>query len=255
MNLYKDEIKKELEFAENKDHIKKDIIIVVHNQFDYIKNCIDSIYKNTKNFNLFIWNNGSGEETTNYLKNISKDNLKLYESKENLGFIIPNNIMIKDCDSDYIILLNSDTFVLENWDNILIGYLQNNKDVAVTGFQGGILNSSGVGISSGFGYDVDYICGFCMCFSKEIYKEFGLFDEENIKFAYCEDSDFCLRIKEKNRKIYACRANSIHHFGSRTSMEVIEKYNFAPIVENNLQYLQKRWSKYLNDKHFNSLLS
>jgi len=55
MNFEK--IKEELLLSDSSDGINKDILIVVHNQYDYVKNCIESIYKNTKNFNLFIWDN------------------------------------------------------------------------------------------------------------------------------------------------------------------------------------------------------
>lgn len=244
MNLKK--IKEELLLIDCAENIYKDILIVVYNQYDFVKNCIDCIYKNTKNFNLFIWNNGSDKETSCYLEEISqKENVKLYNSAENLGFIIPNNKMIKETVSPYVILLNSDTEVRENWDKVLISFLENNKDVAVTGYEGGILNKKGLGIDVDSGYDVDYICGYCMCLPIKTYLEFGLFDEENIKFAYCEDSDFSLRLKEKNKKIYACYSKDlVVHYGNRTSVNILNK-EFSETVSNNLNYIKKRWNKYL----------
>jgi GT2 family glycosyltransferase len=247
-----EKITQELKFSENAKNIQKDILIVVHNQYEYVRNCLESIYKNTNNFNLFIWNNNSDEQTTNYLENISKNkkNVKLYNSEKNFGFIIPNNIMIKDSTSDFIILLNSDTKVLPEWDNILLGYLINNSEVLVVGYSGGILNENGVGVSSNWGKNIDYINGYCMCFSKKTYQEFKLFDEENLEFAYCEDSDFCLRIREKNKKVYACYSNLVIHYGSKTTNEVMKKYNFSSKINKNLSYFQKRWSNYLKNKSF-----
>jgi GT2 family glycosyltransferase len=247
MNFEK--IKQELLLIDDAKNIKKDIIIVVHNQYDFIKNCIESIYKNTKNFNLFIWNNASDCETSDYLEKISskKDNIRLYSSSENLGFIVPNNKMIQDTNSPYIILLNSDTEVRKNWDKVLIGFLENNHDVAIAGYDGGILDKNGLGIDKNYGYDIDYVCGYCMCLPRRTYLEFGLFDEENINFAYCEDSDLSLRIREKNKKIYACYSTDlVVHYGNRTSLDLLSKdENFAEIVRKNLVYLQKRWNKYL----------
>jgi len=247
MNLEK--IKEELLLIDKANKIKKDILIVVHNQYDFVKNCIESIYKNTKNFNLFIWNNNSDKQTSEYLEKISnkKDNIKLYKSISNLGFIVPNNTMIKETTSDYIILLNSDTEVRKNWDKVLIGFLKKNKDVALVGFDGGMLDETGLGTEKNHGYDVDYICGYCMCLPRKTYLDFGLFDEKNINFAYCEDSDFSLRIREKNKKIYACYSTDlVVHYGARTSLDVISKDdNFSKIIHENLKYLQRRWSKYL----------
>ena len=151
-----EEIKKELLFADSAKKIEKDILIVVHNQYDYIKNCIDSIYKNTKNFNIFIWDNNSEKKTAEYLQKLSdkNKNIKLYKSSENLGFIIPNNRMMEDSKSPYSILLNSDTEVRPMWDKVLIGFLMN-SDVSVDGFQGGMLDSEGLGVSVSSGYNVD----------------------------------------------------------------------------------------------------
>lgn len=247
MNL--DKIKEELLFIDFAENIDKDILIVVHNEFEFVRNCIDSLYKNTKNFNLFIWDNASDKQTKEYLEKIQKKkNVKLYKSEQNIGFVIPNNLMAKDSKSPYLILLNSDTEVRPYWDKVLVGFLEKNKDVAACGFQGGMVNEQGLGVSINFGYEVDYICGYCLCIPRKIYKEFGLFDE-NIKFAYCEDSDFSFRLREKNKKIYACYSTDlVVHYGSRTSLSVAQKTNLKETIENNLIYLQNRWSKYLIKK-------
>ena len=247
MNL--DKIKEELLFIDFAENIDKDILIVVHNEFEFVRNCIDSLYKNTKNFNLFIWDNASDKQTKEYLEKIQKKkNVKLYRSEQNVGFVVPNNTMAKDSKSPYLILLNSDTEVRPYWDKVLVGFLEKNKDVGACGFQGGIVNEQGLGVSINFGYDVDYICGYCLCIPRKIYKEFGLFDE-NIKFAYCEDSDFSFRLREKNKKIYACYSTDlVVHYGNRTSLSVAQKINLKETIENNLIYLQNRWSKYLIKK-------
>ena len=57
MNLEK--IKQELLLIDFAENISKDILIVVHDQLEYVIKCVDSIYRNTQNFNLYIWNNNS----------------------------------------------------------------------------------------------------------------------------------------------------------------------------------------------------
>jgi len=248
MNLEK--IKEELLLVDYTKGIKKDILIVVHDQFKYIKNCIDSIYKNTKKFNLYIWDNASKNETSSYLKKIAKENknIKLYYSDENVGFIIPNNKMIQDTQNPYIILLNSDTMVDRYWDSVMIGFLEKNKDVAIVGYDGGILNHEGRGIEKGKGYEIDYVCGYCMCFSRDTYENFGLFDD-NLKFAYCEDADFALRVRSKNKKIYACySSNLVHHFANKTTIQVLKENDFSKHVKNNMNYIKNKWSSFLSNK-------
>jgi GT2 family glycosyltransferase len=250
MNLEK--IKEELILIDSAQKIHKDILIVVHDQLEYLKTCIDSIYKNTQNFNIYIWDNNSKKETANYLLSLKNNNknIKLYNSDKNLGFILPNNVMAKDANSPYIILLNSDVVVEEMWDLVLIGFLQNNPDVGVVGYDGGILNSEGKGVGRGLGYDIDYVCGHCMCFSKKTHEQFGLFDEENLEFAYCEDADFSLRLRDNNKKIYACYSSKlIHHFQNKTSARVLfNEFNFSDCVSKNMKYLREKWNKFLVNK-------
>lgn len=231
--------------------IKKDILIVVHNQLYYLINCIESIYKNTENFNLFIWDNSSESDTSLYLKDLKNKNknVNLFSSNTNLGFIVPNNLMAKETNSPYLILLNSDTVVRKFWDQVLIGFLEKNKDVLLSGFCGGLLDEFGIGKKAAFGYDCDYICGYCMCFSRSTYEEFGLFDEKNLNFAYFEDSDFSLRIKEKNKKIYACYSNLVYHYQNQTSLALIKDNKFPyKEIEKNKIYFNKRWKYYLKNK-------
>ena len=133
-------------------------------------------------------------------------------------------------------------------DSVLIGFLKKNKDVFLVGYEGGLLNKKGRGVDTCSGYDADYICGYCMCFSKETYGEFGLFDEENLEFAYCEDSDFSLRLRNEGKKIYACYAKDmVFHFGGKTSNAVANE-KLSKKIENNMGYLQKRWRKFLSEK-------
>lgn len=237
-------IKQEINWSDSAEECVKDILVVVHNQLVHLRRCIDSIFLNTKNFNLFIWNNNSDKETTDYLNEISKlKNVKIFDSKENIGFIVPNNKMIKECESEWIILLNSDTEVIKNWDTVLIGFLINNKEVKQVGFCGGKLNKQGKGVFEKSGFDIDYVCGYCFCINKQTYKKFGLFDEDNLEFAYCEDADFSLRIKESGSKIYACYANEfVMHYRNKTSLEILKKQkNFIKSIEKNQSYISKRW--------------
>ena len=246
MILNINKIKEELSYCDYSSNIQKDILIVVHNQYDYIKNCIESIFDNTKNFNIYIWNNNSDDKTGKYLEKISKKNknIELINSSENIGFVISNNKLAEISKSPYIILLNSDTEVRKYWDEVLVGYLEKNKEVGAIGYQGGILNSDGLGVGVNYGYDIDYICGWCLCFSRKIYEQFGLFDE-NIKFAYCEDSDFSLKLISNNKKIYACYSKDlVFHYGNVTSNSVMKKNDFSKIIKNNLIYLKSKWGEF-----------
>lgn len=251
-------VKEELKLSRGVDEWK-DIIIVVRNQLDYFKACIESIQKTTKNYHLYIWDNGSNQDTVDYIESLlmSYDPNKVTDwkittmrSEVNTGFNHPNNELAALTTSPYIILLNSDTKVFENWDTTMIGYLQKNQDVAQVGYWGGHLSEDGRGFGGANGGDIDYVPGWCFCISRETYKEFRLFNDK-LKFAYCEDSDLSLRLKEAGKKIYALYTPLVYHYQNKTITEVEKEgsLDLAATFEYNHAYIRDRWKHYLaNDR-------
>ena len=231
----------------------KDIIMIVHNELDYVRLAIDSVISNTSNFNLYVWDNGSDPSVAEYLfdkmysleDNLDK-NMIVVRSIKNLGFVIPNNNLVKLGSGQYVILLNSDTQVYAGWDRHLIGFLQNNPDYLEVGYQGGILDETGLGIDASLGNDIDYICGWCACFARNTYNAFGLFDDK-FEFAYFEDADFSLRLKKDGHKIYALHLATAHHFGNKTIKTVQKSGNefVCQTFQKNHEYMKKKWSECL----------
>ena len=242
IELFQEQIKENLLAIQQYKPVMKDIIIVVHDQLDYLKNCVDSIVANTKNYRLYIWDNASDGATQHYLKTI---NAHVERSEENLGFIIPNNKLAKMGSSSYIILLNSDTVVFDGWDKAMIGWQQTHSNVAEVGYLGGKLDDKLHVSQFGFGSSYDYICGWCVCFRRDIYNEFGLFDDQNLDFAYCEDTDFSLRLREAGKEIYALHLDLVRHFENKTIIAVSQERDVKTSFEANLKYLKSRWSKFL----------
>lgn len=251
-----DEVKKELQIVERARSVWKDIIIVVRDQLDYFRQCVDSVAENTTNYHLYIWDNGSKKETANYIDSLveewhfSKVENRLIttmRSEVNTGFITPNNELVRWGDSDYIILLNSDTKVFAGWDKAMTGFLEESPEVGQVGYWGGHMGPDGRGFGGANGYDVDYIPGWCFCISRETFNKYGLFDEDNLKFAYCEDADLSLRLKENGKKLYALHAPLVHHYQNKTIVEVEKEgqVDVAATFDANHSYLRKRWENYL----------
>lgn len=248
-----DEIKQELLLKDIKCDEWKDILIVVKNQLDYLKQCIESIRKNTSNYQIYIWDNGSKKDTKNYIDNLvansignSDGEVTSFRCENNVGFIHPNNEMISISYSPYVILLNSDTKVENGWDTFMINFLKFNEDVKQVGYFGVCLDSEGRGRTRNLGYDIDYVSGSCFCISRKTYEDFGLFSND-LKFAYFEDSDYSLRLKSKNHKVYALHNPLVHHYQNVTINEV-EKQKPDEVREtfkNNHTWFKKRWADYL----------
>lgn len=242
-------LKEELMIASCVGSVEKDILIAVHNELEYVRCTIESLQRNTKNYQLYLWDNGSEEPTASYLQKIAdeNDNVYLHREEENLGFIVPNNRMAEQTKSPYIIFLNSDCRVYEGWDTAMIGWLESHPKVAQVGYTGGHLDSKGKGVRFNCGKDIQYICGYCFCIPRETYDEFGLFDEENLQFAYCEDSDYSLRLQEGGKEIYALHVRLVHHFQNKTILSVLPKRDLSAELANNSAYIQSRWGNLLKD--------
>lgn len=249
MKSYKEMLIEELTAQYNAQPAGKDIIIVVHNQKQLTEKCLSSLFENTTApYHVYLWDNASDVETVQYLKQIEqdhKDTVTLVRHEENIGFIPPNNALAARGDNPYIILLNNDTEVSKGWDTALLGYLQTYPNISAIGYQGGLLSEDGIGINSHNGTEIDYIMGWCLCISRDTYNKFGLFDDVNLKFAYGEDSDFCLRLREAGKNVYALHMELVKHHAHQTTAAIKSKRNIRPEFVANHEYIHRRWNNYL----------
>ena len=125
----------------------------------------------------------------------------------------------------------------------MIAWLEAHPQIALAGYQGGYLNEDAQGGGEeAFGYEIDYVAGWSMALSRVTFQEFGLFDEKNLRFAYGEDSDLCLRLKEAGRQVYAMHLELVQHFGNRTIKQLVaEGYDLSTSFRQNHEYLKGRW--------------
>lgn len=243
------EVRKEMHWSVSATGEEKDILLVVHNGYEYVKNCVESVFSNTKDFKLLIWDNASSGKTAKYLDDLrSLKNVKLHRSETNEGFIVPNNRLFLMSDSKWVILLNSDTEVLPDWDDVMIGFLKNHPKTKQVGYCGATLNSECEFSGRTSGREIDYVVGYCFCMARKDIEEIGLFDELNMDFAYCEDSDLSLRIRERGWEVYACHSKDlVRHYGGKTTSEVISLDERLKIsARKNLEHLKRRWGSFLD---------
>ena len=98
--------------------MKHTFLILHYNTIKDTKRCVESIRERYSKVNIVIVDNGSpnnsGEEVKKYYKD--DKNIHVVISKENLGFACGNNLGIKyikdNIDTDFIIMINSDTYLI-----------------------------------------------------------------------------------------------------------------------------------------------
>jgi glycosyltransferase involved in cell wall biosynthesis len=89
-----------------------DIILCAYNSSDTIEQCVSSILNQTyKNFNLFIFDDCSTDDTVKKIKSFHDDRITVVSSKKNIGTYAAKNFVLKNlCKSQYVALHDSDDF-------------------------------------------------------------------------------------------------------------------------------------------------
>ncbi|MDD3756523.1 MAG: glycosyltransferase family 2 protein [Bacteroidales bacterium] len=108
------------------------IIILNYNTFDLTCQCIESIYKETKkvDFEIIIVDNASTvDDPDKFLELFPK--IKLVKNTENRGFAGGCNDGIKVAKGDTILLLNSDTKLLNDAISITYDFLNSHPNVGI----------------------------------------------------------------------------------------------------------------------------
>lgn len=94
---------------------KVSVIILNYNGKEFLKECIDSVLDQTfKDYEILIVDNASSDGSVDFIKE-NYGQLRLIESKKNLGFAGGNNLGVKHAKGDLIVLLNNDTKAETNW--------------------------------------------------------------------------------------------------------------------------------------------
>jgi hypothetical protein len=210
--------------------VEIDVLVVCQHDADMVRRCLTSCKEGAANkVNLFTYVNGTGKEFPDAVDRDVFDvcdtitpHPNLLWNDKNDGFIRPNNELAKRGTAPYLCLLNADTVCAPGWDVPLVNKLttateyweqptreypngrhEQTPPPAIVGYGGGTLGRDGVGIMAGTGADVDYIEGWCLMTTRAVWEALGGFDEAHLTMAYGEDSDLCLRAKERGWSVAA----------------------------------------------------
>ncbi len=115
--------------------VKCDIILPVCDQFEFTKNCIESIITNTlDSYRLIVINNGRNERTAAYLAEIGKklgDRLVVIQNPANLGWVKALNQGIAVSKAPYLCFQNDDTVVTAGWLTRMINILEQDGKIGI----------------------------------------------------------------------------------------------------------------------------
>ena len=188
--------------------------------------------------------NGSSDGSPNMVKKAFPQ-VKLIKNKENLGFAKANNQVIRLSNGRYILLLNSDTIVLNGALDKMVEFMNDHPDAGAAGCKlldskknlqksinkfpsllcqcwgKSLLPAIFPKIKVSYVVDephfysriqeVDWVTGAFLILSRLAVNEIGFLDESF--FMYGEDTDLCWRIKKGGWKVYFYPGTKVVHQG------------------------------------------
>lgn len=212
------------------------IIVVTVNNFDILRNCLNSLHaQDYEPLEIIVVDNGSDEDIQGMLSREFPD-VRGVRLDRNYGFAEGNNRGIERAEGKYIALINNDAVATPQWISSLVSTAESDDKIGavasiiIDGNKPEVLDSFGVGITlDGMSRQAmrdmpiphitkpEEVCLFsgCACLLRtEALKEAGLFDKDF--FAYCEDTDLGLRLRWTGWKIVVAPNAYVNHFYSMT---------------------------------------
>lgn len=229
---------------------------------------LPSVVEHSKNATVIVADNGSTDQSIQF---VSKNfpSVSIIKLEKNYGFCGGYNKALKQVDSAYYVLLNSDVEVTPGWLSPLEAILDSNPSVAVVqpkilsyhqkdhfeyaGAAGGFIDSFGYPFCRGRLFDhteidtqqyndtreIFWATGACMMIRSNVYHQFEGLDEDF--FAHMEEIDLCWKIQRMGSKVFYCGTSQVYHVGAGTLSRSNPRktyYNFR----NGLVLIFKHWS-------------
>lgn len=251
------------------------IIIVNWNTKKLLKDCLTSIYEQTGNlgYEVLVVDNCSSDGSTEMVK-ADFPQVILIQNKENRGFAAANNQATAVAQGRYVLLLNSDTLVLDKAIEKTVTFADEHPKAGAIGCR--VLNPDGTVQTTCFMFpsilnmllestylykffpkskffgreamtwwdrndvrEVDAVTGCFILVRREAIEQVGTLDERF--FMYGEETDWCYRLKKNGWKVMFTPIGQIIHFGGQST----SKTPVAMIIQlklSILKFIKKHYS-------------
>ncbi len=239
-----------------------DIIIINYNSTDHLINCLRSIKNSLDSFHadIFVQDNASADGVERVL--VEFPHIKLTRNPQNIGFAAAVNQALFQSNNPYVVLLNPDTFVLDDFFRVSLEFMKHHPRTGIMGpkvlEQDGKLQNSARSfptiLTAFFGrtsflsrlfpknpitmknlpslnsdgcspMEVDWVSGACMVVNRKAIEVAGGLDDRF--FLYWEDADWCRRMWDSGWTVIYYPKASIRHFTGVSSRKEV----FRSVVE------------------------
>jgi riboflavin kinase/FMN adenylyltransferase len=220
------------------------VVILNYNGVDFLKKFLPSVLKSEyKNLSIHMADNGSSDTSIALLKT-TFPGVEIIDLEDNHGFAQGYNLALDQVDADYLVLLNSDVEVTQNWITPIIELMERDKTIGAcqpkiksyhnkeyfeyAGASGGWIDRLGYPFCRGRIFDklekdqgqynttseIFWASGAAFFVRGKLFKALGGFDPDY--FAHAEEIDLCWRIKRAGFKVMVKPRSVVYHVGGGT---------------------------------------
>lgn len=228
--------------------VQVSIIVPCYKQAHFLNESLQSVLEQTyTNWECIIVNDGSPDDTENIAEKwCTKDSRFKYLKKENGGLSSARNTGIASCEGEYILPLDADDILHQDYLTLLVPELQQNPSLAIVSCYSNFFveNSSNIIHKQkpvGTTYHALLYENNMMATSlyhKKYWKEVGGYDE-NMKHGF-EDWEFWIAITKKGREYKIIEEFLFYYRKSKKSMLIDTLTNH---IESNMEYVFKKHSE------------
>ncbi|OQA20633.1 MAG: Poly-beta-1,6-N-acetyl-D-glucosamine synthase [Chloroflexi bacterium ADurb.Bin360] len=254
------------------------VVVCVHNALADVQRCLESVLRHARPVDqLWIVDDGSDVPTRDYLCQFASDHgVNLLRNETAQGYTFAANIGLKHVQTDYVVLLNSDTIVTEGWLDRLVACAESHARFGIVGPLSNTASwqsipeievdgdwaenplPAGITVddwghwlsrySGRFCVRMPLLNGFCLCIKREVLQDIGYFDEENFGGGYGEEDDYILRARKAGWQpvladdayVFHAQSRSYSHERRRTlgmrAGEILAAKHGSRIIEQGVQY-------------------
>lgn len=257
------------------------IIIVSFNTRNILRKCLKRVREHGAGIDLetFVVDNASSDGSADMVAEEFPE-VKLIVSQKNLGFAGGNNLALKEASGRFLLLLNSDAYLLPGTLETTIRFMKENtscgvlgvkligeddklqpsarmlpnawlKFLVITGIASRFPNSSILGGPDYSWWDhstareVGWVPGAYFLIRREVTNKVGFLDERY--FLYYEETDFCLQTKRAGWQVIFFPDAKVIHLGGESSktikkqMSAVGKQLIHLRVKSELRYYRKNF--------------
>jgi GT2 family glycosyltransferase len=201
--------------------VEVSVVIVNYNGMrfqDILYRCLESVQSALSGLDgeIIFVDNDSHDASVEFVKS-QFPSVIVVQNSENLGFAGGNNVGYAFATGDYILLINNDAIVDEDWASELVKALKNDPSLAEVGSVGPGIPKGTMSVMGGnYEYpnidDPFYISGCSLAVRRRHVEQ--LFDEDY--FCYHEDVWLSWLLRLQGRRIKRVSASRVYHYGSQT---------------------------------------